>query len=89
MSEIRLTTKDADSIISYIRDQLEEENNEWKEYLEDKDDIVKHMQENPIFQICLSEEDIATAYKENEEVHQKRVEKYLKFIELLTVGSEV
>lgn len=89
MSEIRLTTKDADSILSYIRDQLEEENNEWKEYLEDRDDIVKHMQENPIFQICLSEEDIATAYKKNEDIHQEIVNKLMNFIELLTVGSEV
>ena len=89
MSEVRLSTKDADSILSYIRDQLEEENNEWKEYLENRDDLVKHMQENPIFKICLSEEDIATAYKNNEDIHQEIVNKLMGFIELLTVGSEV
>jgi len=89
MSEVRLTTKDADSIISYIRDQLEEENNEWKEYLENRDDVVKHIQENPIFQMCLSEKDITSAHKSVEDIHQGIVNKLIKFIELLTVGSEV
>lgn len=87
MPEIRLTTKDADLILSYFRDVLKHENEDYKDSLE----MIKEEKEN-----C-TEKDIVMDVmlnvlhidKKFEEIHQKRVEKYQKFIELLTVGSEV
>ena len=88
MSEIKLTTKDADFILSYIRDQIKEENEEWKEYLKEKDDIINHYKNDSLFSLFVNDEEIASSIKMVEDRHNNNISKLMKFIELLTIGSE-
>ena len=89
MSEIRLTTKDADSILSYLREQLNQEDKDWKEYQDEKAEIIKKYEETPIIKMFIDKKEIDNACEESERIHNNNVKKLLKFIELLTVGSEV
>jgi len=88
MSEIKLTTKDADSILSYIRDQIKEENEEWEEYLKEKDDIVNRYKDDPLLGLFINDEEITSSIKTVEDRHNNNISKLMKFIELLTIGSE-
>ena len=86
MSEIRLTTKDADSILSFFRDLLKDENEDYNQSIKLIQEEKENAGEDFVTNLMLN---VLHIDKKFEEVHQKRVEKYLKFIELLTVGSEV
>lgn len=86
MSEIRLTTKDADSILSFFRDLLKNKNEDYNQSIKMIQEEKENAGEDFVTNLMLN---VLHIDKKFEEVHQKRVEKYLKFIELLTVGSEV
>lgn len=88
MSVITLSTKDADSILSYLREQLSEEDKDWKEYQDDKAEIIKKYEETPIVRMFIDKKEIDDACEEVEKRHDNNIKRLLKFIELLTVGSE-
>lgn len=88
MTSITLSTKDADLILSYLRTQLEEENKDWEEYQNDKAEIIKKYEETPIVKMFINKSEIDEACEKAEEFHKDTIKKLLRFIELLTIGSE-
>lgn len=88
MSVITLNTKDADSILSYLREQLTEEDKDWKEYQDDKAEIIKKYEETPIVKMFIDKKEIDNACEEAEKRHNNKIKRLLGFIELLTIGSE-
>ena len=88
MNKIILTVEDADYILSYIREQLEAEDETWNDYLKDVEKIKK---ENKVLYPGLEKaanEIIDDAHKINEERHNIKVKRLTEFVELLTSGSE-
>lgn len=88
MNQITLTVKDADTILSYIREQLEYENEEWEEYQKNKVEIIKKYTETPLIKMFVDKQEIDDACKESEELHKNNMKRLLRFVELLTTGSE-
>ena len=88
MNQIVLTTKDADKILSYLREQLNSENNDYEEYQNDKAEIIKKYTETPLIKMFINKQEIDDACKEAEEIHKNTIKRLLGFIELLTTGSE-
>lgn len=88
MNKIILTVEDADYILSYIREQLEAEDETWNDYLKDVEKIKK---ENKVLYPGLekaTDEVIDDAHKINEERHNIKIKRLTEFVELLTSGSE-
>lgn len=88
MANVVLSTKDADSILSYLREQLAEEDKDWKEYQDDKAEIIKKYEETPIVRMFIDKKEIDDACEEVEKRHNNTIKRLLGFIELLTIGSE-
>ena len=88
MANVVLSTKDADLILSYIREQLEQEDKDWKEYQNDKVEIIKKYEENSIVKMFINKEEIDEACEKAEEFHKALINKLTKFVELLTIGTK-
>jgi response regulator RpfG family c-di-GMP phosphodiesterase len=87
MSTITLTIEDADKIRMFITHTLEEENERY-ERLKKTSEQLKHEQE-PALKLLNTLCEGLNADNLIEETHSKNTSKLCKFIELLTVGSEV
>ena len=82
--EIKLTQKDADSIIIFLRELLVQEHKRWSNIQEELSEISKDEDCKKLIDILMNN---ILDGERMEEIHNERVSKLIGFIELLTVGS--
>lgn len=95
MDYIRLTTADADKVLSYFRGRLERENNAYEEFRNKVGKIAEEAAEK------VAEQSGDTVDKEFKDIskefvyfmakkkHDETVNELSKYIEILTCGSEI
>ena len=82
--EIKLTQKDADEIIIYLRKLLVQEHKRWDDIQEDIKDIKSDENGKKLFELF---ENFMVDTDQLKRLHEGRVNELIHYIELLTVGS--
>ena len=83
---IELSDKDADSILCYLRHNLEEENERYRKYCKASEELRKS--ESSSARILMQLADYEHWPERLEEEHRQTVDKLVSFIEIMTAGSK-